>query len=548
MSKLNHIVTKCFFILKLVVLKNGNFWLAFFVLSLVLGVQVYMGVHRNGMFGYTLDDSYIHMAIAKNIANHGVWGITKYEFTAASSSILYSLFLALLFWVFGVNICIPFIVNWIAAGGILYFLNRWSRNYFSGRGSLIYLVIFIFVTPLPSLIFMGMEHVLHILCCLIFIYFTFKKSESCRISNFGYFVSAVLVVGLRYEGVFLVGITGLVWLLAFKRPKLFFLLVAGAALPISLFGIYSLSQGGFFLPNSLVVKGPGSSNSLFQFLGASLKKIYDTGLIYALLFIPFVCMLFMPFDKSKRTHNRTVFFLVVVITGTCLAHFFLARFGKPYRYGAYLVAMELALIPLVWEHGLAYLNRMSYFRTILFTSFCSFFLLPILFRIGTLYFIGVSMKNIRNQQVSMALFVHKYFPKSTIALNDIGAVAFYNDSVHIFDLVGLANIDVLKDHTPGDSLFLTKYTARRSVEFALVYPDWIEWLGYTKPSQWKLLGSWTLTDNYIAGNSHVGVFAIDPKIEDTLLSALKAYAPSLPPDVIQSGLYIDMRKHRKADH
>lgn len=517
--------------------KKDAFWIAFSLFSFILGIQIYIAIHQNGMFSYPLDDSYIHMAIAKNIAKHGVWGITKYGFTSASSSILYTLLLSLFFFIFGVSIWVPLIINWVAAGCILYFITNWATNYLKGFGSLIFSVIFILLVPLPVIVMTGMEHTLHVLFCLIFIYITFRKLNGEKTENWLYFLVTVLVVSVRYESIFLVGITALIWLIVKRNIILFVLLIAGIVIPVSLFGIYAILHGGFFLPNSLLIKGPDATHSIFQFIGFTVKKIYDTGLIYALLFIPCIYLFLVPMNKPIQKYP--VHLLLIIIAGTCLAHFLLARFGKPYRYGAYLIAMELMLIPVIWKQVSTYIRRLPLFGAVIVVGFAIFSLLPILFRLGATLNNDISMKNIRDQQVAMALFLHKYFPNTTVALNDIGAVAFYNNDIHIFDLVGLANTDVLKYHKDSDTSFLLNYTAKDHVKIALVYPDWIGWLGYKKPSNWEIVGNWFLTDNYIAGNSHVGIFVVDPTIKDTLISALKKYSSELPPCVIQSGLYID---------
>lgn len=494
------------------------------------------------MLSYPLDDTYIHMAIAKNIAKYGVWGVTRFQFSAASSSILYSLLLSSLFFTFGVNVWIPLIINWIAAGCILLFITNWAGNYLSTRWNFIFSILFIFLVPLPSLVVTGMEHTFHVLFCLIFLYITYEKLSGDKISNWLYFLIAVLVVSARYEGIFLAGITAIIWLLTKRDLKVFFMLTLGILIPVGLFGTYSIFHGGFFLPNSLLVKGPNASGSIVQFIGTTLTKIYDTGLIYSLLFIPCLYFFLFPLNKNKPFRNSPLHVVFIIVVGTCLLHFLLARFGKPYRYGAYLIAIELMWIPAIWKDVFTYVKRRSFLSFAFLLAFTGFFMLPVLFRIGISFKNNISMKNIHDQQVTMALFVHKYFPKTTVALNDIGAVAFYNDDVHIFDLVGLANIDVLKYHKNKDSAFLRNYMGKDQVKMALVYPGWIEWLGYKKPSNWELLGNWYLTDNYVAGNSRVGIFATDSTVRDTLINALKAYSSELPSNVKQSGLYIDQMR------
>ena len=46
-----------------------------------------------GVFMYPLDDPFIHMQVAKNLAFHQTWGIFPGEFASASSSLLYTLLL-----------------------------------------------------------------------------------------------------------------------------------------------------------------------------------------------------------------------------------------------------------------------------------------------------------------------------------------------------------------------------------------------------------------------------------------------------------------------
>ena len=80
-----------------------------------------MGIlHRtDGVFMYPLDDPFIHMQIARDLAFHGVWGINPGEFASASSSLLYTLLLASLFKIFSASVLIPFLVNIVAALALL---------------------------------------------------------------------------------------------------------------------------------------------------------------------------------------------------------------------------------------------------------------------------------------------------------------------------------------------------------------------------------------------------------------------------------------------
>ncbi|MEQ9166804.1 MAG: hypothetical protein RLO12_11140, partial [Fulvivirga sp.] len=61
-------------------------WIAIAIFSIVFLILFAFSIQRNnGEFVYPIDDTYIHMAIANNTADYGMWGIDKYSFSATSS-------------------------------------------------------------------------------------------------------------------------------------------------------------------------------------------------------------------------------------------------------------------------------------------------------------------------------------------------------------------------------------------------------------------------------------------------------------------------------
>ncbi|MFX1392811.1 MAG: hypothetical protein ACFFAH_04470, partial [Promethearchaeota archaeon] len=58
----------------------------------IIIIMLIYSIHylNEGNLVYSLDDAYIHMAIAKHFSQKGVWGITDKEFSSTSSSILYT--------------------------------------------------------------------------------------------------------------------------------------------------------------------------------------------------------------------------------------------------------------------------------------------------------------------------------------------------------------------------------------------------------------------------------------------------------------------------
>ena len=105
--------------------KKSDAWvicLAWLGAFLPLAGILFMGLKgTQGVFIYPIDDTYIHLTIARNLAEYGNWGINPGEFNSASSSILYTLLLAAFLKIFPGAQLLPLIIN-VCAGTILLIL------------------------------------------------------------------------------------------------------------------------------------------------------------------------------------------------------------------------------------------------------------------------------------------------------------------------------------------------------------------------------------------------------------------------------------------
>src|SRR5687767_12399647 len=96
--------------------KINSIWVILFGL-IVLFLPVYFIVSKilsgtGGVFMYPYDDTFIHLQIA-DVLLKGNWGVNETEFASASSSILYTLILAL-GRMMTTSVMLPFIVNCLA--------------------------------------------------------------------------------------------------------------------------------------------------------------------------------------------------------------------------------------------------------------------------------------------------------------------------------------------------------------------------------------------------------------------------------------------------
>jgi hypothetical protein len=536
-----------------VIKENWPLWAAVIILWATLAALLLISINQNeGHFIYAQDDAYIHLAIAKNFAEYGVWGVTRHEFSSSASSLLWILVLSFLDLIIGDRQLTPLILNILFATLTLYaayFIFR--RERLPQTYTFIILLAIIFLTPLANVVFTGMEHVLQILITLIFVYTAAQalSIESPRRTE-PYFLLALglspLVTMIRYEGLFLIAIIACLFLCR-RRWLSALLIVFAAFLPLMLYGLISLSQGWFWLPNSVLLKGHEPAQwtnlvSLMHFFGRRLASITDAEHVLLPVIIAITIYLFR--SRQGRDFWEPGQLMIIVFAGAAFAHLFFASIGSFFRYEAYLVVLGIFIIALTGFDLLKdplRLEGLRIFRTPKYAVLAGFITITTLFLahrgLFALENFPSGPRNIYEQQFQMSRFLHEYYQGKTVIVNDIGMVNYFND-LHCLDIWGLANLDIakLKKSHNFNRNSLTDFLQTKKIEVAIIYDCWFK---DVIPATWRLVGQWTIKDRLVCTDETVSFYAPDPEAASRLIAHLRQFAPKAPKSILQTGPYTE---------
>jgi hypothetical protein len=518
------------------------------VLLLIVSLRL-----NQGHFVYGLDDAYIHMSIAKNFALHGVWGVTPYGFSSSSSSLLWTLLLSFIFYITGLNDLVPFVLNIILSTitiFLVYFILRFYKIH--PVYNLMVLLGVVFFTPLPYLIFIGMEHILQIILVVAFVFLSVNILANQNIKPLNYYLLLMLTVPLvmvRYESLILIFLVAFLFILK-KKFTYSSLIVALAIIPIAIYGIISISNGWSFIPNSLILKSYFTSTaintsvSLLPNLYTILPNTLSTLITYLLAMIFALLLLSIAVFRFKK--NKTIWevsTLWLIITGVLIIiQIIFINNDWILRYTSFLVVIGLIALTLgVYNHlpqKFSFkFNKKSIPKYLAISLIVILLLSP--FAIKTYYLIITpqSTNNIYEQQYQMASFLSEYYPNDSIAANDIGAINYFTN-IQCLDLVGLSSNDVAQAHKNNtfNTQELNYLANQHHIEIAIIYEEW--WDGDI-PSNWIKVGEWITPHNVILGNSTVSFYATSPQYETQLIENLKLFSPQLPKNIKQNGLYTE---------
>ncbi len=497
------------------------------VFLVLLAGMVLVATHlADGLFVYPLDDSYIHLALARTLAVHHVWGIGPTEFASASSSPGWTVLLALVDLLFGSHLLNALLLN-VAFAIPLIFAVDWTLRRLRPDASLAYRataqLLILLCTSVPNLAYVGMEHVAQTLSILLVVtlgvrILALSPSQTVpRKLAVGLVASSVFAGAIRYEAVFAV-LPIFILLLLRRRVGVAVWFGGAAAVGPLVFGLYSHHLSGLWLPFSVLMKASLNAvpthNPILRY-----RMLSSGGGFRQILLAP--ALLWILRLRTWRFWTASQIFLFVT-TILIFLHLGLAPTRWLLRYESYFFLLgmvslavaaprigSLSQLRLRWkvlvpaQKVTAVLLALT---LLVLAPFCLWRAISGIFR-GPLCSVDRF-----HEHIQIARFLHSFYDHDTVVVNDIGAVSYYSES-HLLDPIGLGSgLPVLIEqrlHRPLNAGELSRWTAAEHAPVAIIQTDWPV-IRTRVPSTWTPVQTWVLSRNIVFGTFHITLFAPDP--------------------------------------
>jgi hypothetical protein len=506
---------------------------AFVCLSVYLTATLAMIMAAGWPLAYPLDDSYIHLAVARTLAISGVWGAQPTDPAAASSSPLWSLLLAGIHcawpaaWI-RTFVWMPLLLN-LLAGVVV--LGLWHRLLAGVAWRWVCMLLLWFAVPLSAMSLIGMEHVLHVLLATALTVAGAHVIADDAEASPGWVlltVLALLAVAVRYESLFIV-VPLVVLCMLRHRLVAAAALGFGAVIPVLGFGALWIAQGGWLLPNPIMLKGLNRgefSDTGTGFLGrAASNFINNLGHECAPMLVALTVMLaVLVATECWRCVSvwRWRILLGAIAAAATLLHLAFASIGWLYRYEAYLVALSGLASILLFNALLTDRHRRLAFAG----SLALFVALVSPRAVGALIGTIEAVDDRRLEHLLPAEFIQRFYAGRTVVANDLGAAAYFGGA-RILDMAGLGNNEPvrLRRRPEGyDTLALRHWAEAEGAAIAILQVCWYE-VYRRLPPEWTLVAVWRLPREVVFHSYLVGFVAIRPEEARPLRTALDAFRP-----------------------
>lgn len=444
--------------------------------------------HTQGRFTYSLDDPYIHLALAENISK-GHYGVNPEEFSSPSSSILWPFLLAIFAPLSNLFVYIPLLINLVLAiaTGRMILLQLPFDDW---RKRLAVTMLICFSMNLYGLVFTGMEHNLQVWLTMVIVAGLLKQKYT-RL----FFCALIILPLVRYEGL-AISLPFLLYAFSkgYKKAATISLLVI--AVTMGGFSYYLYANSRLWLPTSVLTKASVSN------LGGIVENAKVNIRLYGFLSILVLWLVLIKYPKD-------IWYSAALVMTTFLFLLF-GRFGAFGRYENFFLLFLLMIFLNDW---------LPTQKTMWLIIFC----LPLVFSSLSLATVLTpnACGNIYRQQKQMAAIAVALDER--IAINDLGLVSLYSPHF-ILDLWGLGSVEASKASTaagdPKNVGWISELMRKNSVEYAMVYDDWLTY----HPDDWITVGKLSVSgETAPLGAAVVTFYATNQTAANKLKSVLAAH-------------------------
>jgi hypothetical protein len=426
--------------------------------------------------GFPLDDSWIHLTYARNLAEHGQWAFRLGEHSAGSTSPLWTALLSIGF-LFGLA---PYVWTYLLGWAVLTLLAVHAENvtrklvpsYRSNTivprlsGEIPWVgLFFVFAWHLTWSAVSGMETLLH--GFVIFLVLIGLISNSRRYLSLG--LLAGLSTWVRPDGLTLLGPIIFVALLAEKSWRL-----RGEALLKTLLGfgslfflylLFNLALSGNPMPNTFYAKQ--AEYESYWLSRTFVERVSEY--LWPILASPFLVLIpgaIWWLVKSIRARNWGALASLVWVLGYIVIYF--TRLPA-YQHGRYIIPA----LPILYLWGILGFLELVSSQTIN-RRLISVWQVTVIVLTFTFQFIGARQNAydifwIESEMVTTAQWVQENLPSDArLAVHDIGALGYYVQNP-IVDMAGLITPEVVPFIRDEDQL--AEYLDANSVDYLIAFPS-----------------------------------------------------------------------------
>ena len=471
--------------------KNQTYIIYFSIaaLSVLLAVVYLISANSvNGYNGFPLDDPWIHLTFAKNLAEYGSFSYFKNEMsTAGSTSPIYTMILAVGFLITKNEMVLSYVLGIIffVLAGIWFY--RLSSFEFSKENifALACTAIFVVDKWMSFIANSGMETTMFIFLLLITAY-SYKKRQSVATAVF-----AGLLIWTRPDATAFLGalVLDYLWcvylakkdksIVLFTKSELIKMGGIFAVIILAYFGM-NLKLSGSILPNTYNAKLTYYSpefRSRSAFLQGEVWDYFTSGAYGVIMFGFIISTLKFVFDTAKKKYNPNFLYIVFAF-----ALVFIYWFKLPYahRFGRYLMPIIPFLI-IVSMGGFRELARLtaSYFKSKQIANGLNFILILLVLVLSVPNYLdnktayATECKYINDRQVVAAKWIRDNTKETDIiGTHDVGAIAFYSQR-KIVDVAGLVTPELInKLHDKNYVEYMREYLKKNNVAYLAFLREW----------------------------------------------------------------------------